>query len=146
MDLTFKFETQAIVAALGDVSDGEYRPLTMEGETWDGTVVILGDDCVWIKHKVKEPAPPPVISIDTFGASSTTISLSLSEATEVSMVIYDVQGKRIKTVVNDVLSGGNHRITWNGRDQGGNSVSGGVYFCRVIAGSAEQTVKVVMVQ
>jgi len=145
MDLTFKFSTQEIVAALGAVTDGEDRPLTLMGETFDG-VPIHGEDCIWIKHKVKDPEPPPVISVGTFTGAVTTIHLSLGEATEVSMVVYDVRGKRVRTVVNGTLSSGDHRIAWNGTDEAGNPVSDGVYFCRVKAGSVEKTVKMLQLR
>ncbi|MFC1799582.1 FlgD immunoglobulin-like domain containing protein [Candidatus Eisenbacteria bacterium] len=145
MDMTFKFETQAIVTALGAVTDGEYRPLTLLGLTLDG-VPIRGEDCVWIKHKVKDPVSPPVISVGSFTGEATTIQLSLAEATEVSIVVYDVRGKRVQTVVDGTLPSGYHKIPWNGTDEVGRPVSNGVYFCRVKAGSVEQTVKMLQLK
>jgi hypothetical protein len=145
MDMTLKFDTQEIVAALGAVTDGEYRPLTLEGEIFDGAL-LRGEDCVWIKHKVKDPVPPPAISVGRFTGEHTIINLSLSEATEVSMVVYDVRGKQVRTVVNGTLPSGDHRIVWDGRDSGDNGVANGVYFCRVKAGAVEETVKMILTQ
>jgi DNA-binding beta-propeller fold protein YncE len=51
-DLTLKFDTQAIVAALGAVNDGDVLVLTLTGELLDGTP-IEGQDVVWIKQKGK---------------------------------------------------------------------------------------------
>jgi hypothetical protein len=145
MDMTLKFDRQQIVAALGAVTDGEYRPLTLEGATYDG-IPIYGEDCVWIKHKVKDPPPAPTIFTGTFGGSSTTISLGLHEATHVSMVVYDVCGKRVKTVLDGTLPGGDHSIVWNGKDEADNVVANGVYFCRVKAGTVDKTVKMVLMK
>jgi hypothetical protein len=39
-DLTLKFKTQNIVAALGDVEDGEMLILTLTGELLDGTPIV----------------------------------------------------------------------------------------------------------
>ncbi len=47
-DLTLKFDTQAIVAALGDVQNAEEIPLMLTGMLQDGTE-IEGSDCVVIK-------------------------------------------------------------------------------------------------
>jgi len=47
LDLTLKFKTQEIVAALGDVHDGDVLTLMLTGNLFDGTP-ILGDDEVWI--------------------------------------------------------------------------------------------------
>jgi hypothetical protein len=145
LDMTFKFSTQDIVAALGMVADGDVIPLNLEGETFGGTD-IEGADCVWIKHKVKDPPPPPMIYVGTFLGSQTVIHLSLGEATQVSMVVYDVCGKQVRTVVNSTLSSGHHTIQWNGRDEDDNAVADGVYFCRVKAGTVEKTVKTILMQ
>jgi hypothetical protein len=48
LDLTLKFKTQAIVAALGEVVNGEKLALTLTGELSDGTP-IEGADCIRIK-------------------------------------------------------------------------------------------------
>ncbi len=53
MDLTVKFDRQAIVAALGTVSDGDEIVLTLTGMTVGG-VEIMGQDCVAIIHKERD--------------------------------------------------------------------------------------------
>ncbi|MFH1313513.1 MAG: FlgD immunoglobulin-like domain containing protein [Candidatus Eisenbacteria bacterium] len=145
MDLTLKFDRPDLTEAMGDVTDGEIRPLSLLGALYDG-YPIYGWDCVLIKDKGPDPDPPPVISIETFTGVSSTIGFSLSEPTHVTMVIYDVQGKRVQTVVNEMLPSGDHRITWNGRDQRNKSVVNGMYFCRVEAGGIEKTVKMLLTQ
>jgi len=52
-DLTLKFDTQAFVAALGDVNDGDELVLTLTGEMSDETP-IEGKDCVVILKKGKK--------------------------------------------------------------------------------------------
>jgi hypothetical protein len=145
MDMTFKFATQDIVAALGDVTDGEVRILTFEGLTFDGDPV-WGQDCVWIKDRGGDPLPPPMISVRTFTGGMTNISLSLSRASDVTAVVYDVRGKRIRTLVNSTLSSGDHEIVWDGRDANHNSVAHGVYFCKVKVDGVEKTAKMVLMQ
>ena len=61
------------------------------------------------------------------------------------MVIYDVRGKQVKTVVDGILASGSHTIHWSGRDDNDEAVANGVYFCRVKAGRVEETVKMIMV-
>jgi hypothetical protein len=143
MDLVMHFDTQEIVAALGTVTDGEMRELTLTLETYAG-IGLEAKDCVWIKHKVKESTPPPKIFARSFDGTGTEILLSLGDVTDVSMVVYDVQGRHIKTLVNGALPSGNHSISWNGRDDAGNGVANGVYFCHVKAGTVEQTAKMVL--
>lgn len=50
LDLTLKFDTQAVVAALGPVTDGEVRVLKLTGTLLDGTSIV-GEDVVVILEK-----------------------------------------------------------------------------------------------
>ncbi|MCH7677382.1 hypothetical protein IH879_20875 [candidate division KSB1 bacterium] len=52
-DLTLKFDTQAIVAALENIEDGDTVGLTLTAELFDCTL-IEGKDCVIIKKKKKQ--------------------------------------------------------------------------------------------
>ncbi len=62
---------------------------------------------------------------------STTIALALPVAGNVSVEIFDVRGRRVKTLVDEARSAGYHDIVWYGRDASGSVVGSGVYFCRV---------------
>jgi len=53
MDLSLKFDTQAIIEAIGEVEDGEMIILTLTGSLLDGTP-IQGTDCVLILKKGKQ--------------------------------------------------------------------------------------------
>ena len=66
--------------------------------------------------------------------SKTTISYNISVNNIVRIEIYDIQGNKIKTLVNEYQAAGNHSVIWNGKDERGQSVYGGVYFCRITAG------------
>lgn len=54
LDLALKFSNQAIVEALGGVTDGEVRPLTITGQLLDGSPFELVD-CVWVIYKTRDP-------------------------------------------------------------------------------------------
>ncbi len=47
VELTLKFDTQAVVDALGDVNHGDLRVVTLRGQLWDGTLIV-GEDVVVI--------------------------------------------------------------------------------------------------
>jgi sugar lactone lactonase YvrE len=145
LDLVLHFDTQSIVEALGDVADGEVIELMLTFLTHDG-VEVETSDCVWIKHKVKEPPPPPRIFTRTFDGSDSEIAFSLSEATDVSLVVYSVEGRQVRNLVNGIMPAGDHRVSWDGTDDAGTTMANGVYFCRAKVGSIEQTVKMVHVK
>ncbi|MCK4858328.1 MAG: hypothetical protein KAT58_10190, partial [candidate division Zixibacteria bacterium] len=52
----------------------------------------------------------------------------------VSLVIYDLTGNVVRTLVNEGQPAGYYQTVWNGRDQRGAAVSTGVYFYRLEAG------------
>jgi hypothetical protein len=62
---------------------------------------------------------------------STTIRFEVPQAGNVQLVIYDMTGRQIATLVDDNLAAGSHQVTWNGRDTAGMSVASGVYIYRL---------------
>jgi hypothetical protein len=61
----------------------------------------------------------------------TSISLALPAGADVSLDIYDVQGRKVMTLMSGPMTAGYHNTDWNGSDEHGNRVGSGVYFCRL---------------
>jgi photosystem II stability/assembly factor-like uncharacterized protein len=73
---------------------------------------------------------------------STIIKFDLPENSDVSMKIYDIQGKEIVSLINnEKLKAGNYYIDWNGE-----RYSSGVYFCKISAGNYSRTVRMVLLK
>jgi FlgD Ig-like domain len=77
---------------------------------------------------------------------TTTIAFSLKERGRVSLVIYNVAGERVRTLVDENVVAGAHTKMWDGRDEVGQPVSSGVYFYRLVAAGFEQTRKMVLLK
>ncbi len=77
---------------------------------------------------------------------TTTIKYILSEATDVELVIINVLGERVKTLVSSAQAAGEHSVVWDGRNQSGSQVSSGIYFYKMTAGGATETRKMVMMK
>jgi hypothetical protein len=77
---------------------------------------------------------------------STRVSYSIAAHEHVALAVYDVTGKRIRTLVNQRQTAGPHEATWDGRDDNGQSVSSGVYFYRITAGEFTQTRRMVLLK
>ena len=77
---------------------------------------------------------------------STTIRFGLPEAGLVNLVIYDIQGKPVRTLVNRDLPAGYQSIDWQGQDDAGRQVSTGVYFYRIMADGFSQTRKMILMK
>lgn len=77
----------------------------------------------------------------------TTISYYLPADAFVTLDIYNVNGARVRRLVNGHIEQGSHDAVWNGRDSTGTSLSSGIYFCRlVIEGQTVATRKMVLLK
>jgi hypothetical protein len=76
----------------------------------------------------------------------TTMSYTLASQTRVRVAIYDVRGALVRLLVDDSQSAGSHQAVWNGVDDSGRPMGSGIYFVRMIAGSYQETRKVVMLK
>jgi len=63
--------------------------------------------------------------------SSTTIMYEIKEDNYVTISIYNVLGEKIITLTQKEHPAGDYEISWDGRDDNGNEVSSGIYFCRI---------------
>jgi hypothetical protein len=65
---------------------------------------------------------------------------------DVKIVVYDVTGRRVATLVDGFQSGGRKRVTWNGRSDDGNRVATGLYFYRMTTPGFDMTKKMILLQ
>lgn len=92
-----------------------------------------------VKTEVRSNYPNPF-------HAHTTVEYALPQRTEVQLFVYDVLGRRISTLVDEVQEPGIHRIQWQGRSQSGQSVASGLYFLRLHADGEVHTSKAVLVR
>ncbi len=153
-DRVFHFDAQQIVAALGEVEDGDEISLSLTGRLMDGTEFV-GSDCVLIleNHKPRfGPRPEPYINPipdhfelaqnypNPFNAQ-TTINFSLPEASHVMVEVYDLLGQSVTKLVDADLQAGYHDITWDAGDQ-----ASGMYFYKIQAGEFTETKKMLLLK
>ena len=62
---------------------------------------------------------------------STTISFSILNDSNVELSIYNIKGQKIKTLINNEFTKGDHSIIWNGDDDDNKPVSSGVYLYKL---------------
>lgn len=74
------------------------------------------------------------------------ISFTLDQAGQVSLKVLDVRGHFIKTLANGWRATGDHKAQWDGKDQYGQTVSSGVYFCQVMAHGQAESIRMVLLR
>ncbi len=74
---------------------------------------------------------------------STTIRYDLPEASSVSLIIYDMMGREVATLMSGQVDAGYHFIQWDGTNSIGSSVAAGVYICTIQAGKHRDVNKMI---
>ncbi len=74
----------------------------------------------------------------------TTISFQLPDAAHIRLEVFDIRGRRVTVLVDDVMGSGVTSAEWDGLDSQGERVASGVYFYRLQAGDSESTRKMVL--
>lgn len=77
---------------------------------------------------------------------TTTIKFSLPNASFVSLRIFDVLGREIKSLVSTEMTAGSHMIMWNGDDNSGRKVASGTYIYQITAGKFNQARKMTLLK
>ena len=75
-----------------------------------------------------------------------TIGYSIAEPGLVRLGVFDVEGRLIKTLVNEAKPAGEHKITWDGRNAGGAQVASGVYLASLDAAGQVRTRKIALLK
>jgi DNA-binding beta-propeller fold protein YncE len=76
----------------------------------------------------------------------TTIKFSIASDQQVRLVIYDVAGRRVRTLIDERRRADIYKVTWDGRNDHGQRVASGVYFYRLNAGKFTKTKKMMLLK
>jgi len=76
----------------------------------------------------------------------TTFFFNLMDQSDVVLEIYNVKGQKIKTVINEELNSGNHKITWSGTDKSGTALGSGIYLYQLRTKDRSLTKKMMLLK
>jgi hypothetical protein len=75
----------------------------------------------------------------------TTLRIELPRQERVRLVVYDVQGRRVRTLIDGLIGAGAHELAWDSRNEDGGRVEAGIYLVQLDAARATIRRKVVFV-
>ena len=107
-----------------------------------GSVVVLNESAIITSFELTQNYPNPF-------NPSTTIDYNIHSSGYVSLNVYDVMGRLVRTLVDEYKEAGNangYSVTWNGLDNLGNKVSTGVYIYSLQAQGVSTTKKMVLMK
>ena len=76
----------------------------------------------------------------------TTLRYELPEQTHVNITIYDMLGRKVKTILNEQQSPGYKQLIWDASNDNGKPVSAGIYLYQIQAGEYISTKKMVLLK
>jgi YVTN family beta-propeller protein len=145
--------TSEVIPSAGDVHGSSYefrdetvRPnrtyyyqLQQATSTGGGQVFGPYEVCVRAAFELRQNAPNPF-------NPSTMIRFTVPEDAKVSLVVYDIAGHEVRTLVSGQRPANFYEVEWDGKDNRGQSVASGVYFYRLQAGKHVQTKKMMVLK
>ncbi len=79
-------------------------------------------------------------------AQTTTVRFSIGRRTTATLSVFDIAGRRIRTLAAGTFDPGEYQASWDARDERGERVSGGIYFARLEGTGVDLTRKMVLLQ
>ncbi|MCA9751135.1 MAG: T9SS type A sorting domain-containing protein, partial [Gemmatimonadetes bacterium] len=130
---------EAIVRILSNDQDEAVTdiPVTL---TIGGATDVVVTPAAPTRFELGRPQPNP------FGSLSTVEYAVPDAARALTIAVYDVSGRRVRTLVNGAQPIGRHQVAWDGRDETGRRVASGVYFYRLDTEDVSQVRKVTLLK
>lgn len=95
-------------------------------------------------------APPPAFSLDVEGANPfrgvSRLSWSLLTAGEISLQVYAVDGRTVRTLLHGARPAGRGTLSWDGRDDAGRPCPAGMYWVRLQSGDERRSARLLLVR
>tara|TARA_Y100000310_G_scaffold60402_1_gene55742 strand:- start:255 stop:3929 length:3675 start_codon:yes stop_codon:yes gene_type:complete len=113
----------------------------MENSAWATLTnqLAIGNEAIPIEYRLAQNYPNPFNPV-------TLIKYDLPEQSHVNIVIYDMLGRQVRTLVNIIQEAGFKSVLWNATNDYGKPVSAGVYLYQIHAGEFVQTKKMVLLK
>ncbi|MFC1898370.1 T9SS type A sorting domain-containing protein [Candidatus Cloacimonadota bacterium] len=127
-----------------------YNVAAVYDGNWEGE---LSDDAEVVHENPNGADPNLIPMITTLEGNfpnpfnpTTTIKFGLHEDQQVAIIIYNIKGEKVRTLVNDELNTGYYNMLWNGKDDNNKPASSGIYFYKMKAGDYQETKKMILMK
>jgi hypothetical protein len=77
---------------------------------------------------------------------TTTIAFDLPAEADVSLIIHNVLGEAVRTLLNRHLPAGAYSLQWDGEDNSGLPLPSGIYICRIAASNRVVNIKMLLIR
>jgi hypothetical protein len=138
LDTTFDDRNHSLTFGLTDGLT-EIRPQFQKGFISVGVVGVDEPTVMPVAYNLAQNYPNPF-------NPETNIEFSLPKDQDANLVVFNLLGQRVRTLVDGHLGAGNHTAHWDGKNESGGDVPSGIYFYRLYTSEFSQTNKMVLVR
>jgi len=112
----------------------EFTPMTIAVEAAGNNPSIVPD-----RYSLNQNYPNPF-------NPSTEVSFALKADGNVKLMVFNVLGQQVRTLVDEYMPAGNHTVTWDGHAEDGSTAASGIYFYRIQANDFVDTKKMTLLK
>jgi hypothetical protein len=120
------------------------------GRSYRYKVDVLENGRVITSFEVTASTPAPPFGLEQNSPNpfnpSTAISFQIEREALVSLVVYDIEGKAVRTLVDRQMEPGRHTVQWNGTSDRGARLASGIYFYRLRQGANVDSKKAILLK
>jgi hypothetical protein len=139
---TFSLDAGAPMDAVIDASSGAFSWTTVATGSYPITVRVTDNgspalaDFEAISITVTDQAPVTTLrsNFPNPFAAATVIGYTLQAEGRARLAIYDIRGREVSVLIDEVQPAGDHTVAWNGTSRTSTPLASGVYFYRLTAG------------
>jgi outer membrane protein assembly factor BamB len=119
--------------------------------TTDSLAKLINATATYVRERGKEIASlPQAFELgqnfpNPFNAN-TQIRFSVPKASHVKLEVYDILGRKVKTLADENMTAGFKQVVWDGKNESGDKVASGIYFYRIKAADYLTTKKMVLLK
>jgi hypothetical protein len=126
------------------------QPIAREVVDVNGNVLLASWSSVVTAVEENANAAPTALALgdnypDPFNPA-TTITYALPHAVEVKLIIFDMLGRRVRTLVDQTQQAGRYAVVWDGRNEQGQPVASGMFLYQLRAGNFVKTLRMALVR
>ncbi|MCK4696587.1 MAG: chitobiase/beta-hexosaminidase C-terminal domain-containing protein, partial [Candidatus Cloacimonetes bacterium] len=146
-------QSPSVNAGSGDVTEFDLETYTTRTDFYaDTDIVDIGyhyPDGIIITNIEDVEFQPKLFQFFNFPNPfnpETTIHYQLPEDSDVELIIYNIKGQLVKTLIDDLHNAGEYSVIWNGNDHTDKPVSSGIYLYKLKAGRYTSTKKMILLR
>jgi hypothetical protein len=115
---------------LNGISEGEHSLLLVVFDNFNLPTVI---EVLFTAKQFGKVAIEQLLPYPNPMCDETNFTFIMTETADVTVTIYTISGRKIRTIEAGNLSSGFQQIYWNGEDKTGDDIANGTYFYKIIA-------------